>query len=169
MTTPTPGRITITPRALAAWALVGYPALHLMFAFFNWLLPGGATFSQRSASGDFTNLFVMAMPVVAVLLAVHVTPTLGGAKLISAVAVIEYAFSLLFGLFALLIGVGAVVTDVNSANDAFDVMRYFVLGLAGLALLAIAGWVAVRAYIQLGGVVPITIGRPSAPPPPPPA
>jgi hypothetical protein len=42
----------------------------------------------------------MAMPVVAVLLAVHVAPVLSHAKLITAVALVEYAASVVFGVFA---------------------------------------------------------------------
>ncbi len=109
MTTPStaPGW-TEAPRLVAAWALVGYAGAYLAFAFFDWLLPGDGTIAERSAGANFTNLVVLAMPVVAVLLATHVQPTLPRAKTIVTVALIEYAAILLFGLLALLIGVGAV-------------------------------------------------------------
>jgi hypothetical protein len=158
-----------SPRALAAWALVGYAALHLFFAFFDWLLPGDGTFTGRSANAGFTNLFVMAMPVVAVLLAVHVAPVLSHAKLITTVALLEYVVSLVFGVFALLIGVGAVVDGpINSSNDAFDALAYFVMGAAALALIAVAGWVTYQAFVRLGGSLPVAMNRTPAPPPPPP-
>jgi hypothetical protein len=158
-----------SPRALAAWALVGYAALHLFFAFFDWLLPGDGTFTGRSAIAGFTNLFVMAMPVVAVLLAVHVAPVLSHAKLIAAVALVEYALSLVFGVFALLIGVGAVVDGpINNSNDAFDALAYFVMGAAALALIAVAGWATYQAFVRLGGSLPVPVNRTPAPPPPPP-
>jgi hypothetical protein len=172
MTTPTPAqpdypaaspraKLHLTPRSTAAWALVGYAALHLLFSFFDWVLPDGGTFTARSADADFRSLFVMAMPLVAVLLAVHVSPPLGQAKLISAIAVVEYAVSLLFGLFTLLIGLGAVFDgSMRYPNFAFDAMGYFVLGIAGLVLIAVAAWVALRAYVQAGGTMSITIGRP---------
>ena len=159
-----------SPRALAAWALVGYAALHLFFAFFDWLLPDGGSFTGRSANAGFTNLFVMAMPVVAVLLAVHVAPVLSHAKLIAAVALVEYAASLVFGVFALLIGVGAVVDGrINNSNHAFDALAYFVMGAAALALIAVAGWVTYQAFVRLGGSLPVSVSRTPAPPPPPPA
>jgi hypothetical protein len=172
MTTPPPAqpdypaaapraKLDLTPRSLAAWALVGYTALHLMFSFFDWVLPDGGTFAGRSAAADFRSLFVMAMPLVAVLLAVHVSPPLDQAKLISAVALVEYAVSLLFGLFTLLIGLGAVFDgSMRYANFVFDAMSYLVLGIAGLALIAVAAWVALRAFTQSGGTISITIGRP---------
>ena len=45
------------------------------------MLPGGGSFASRAADGAFTDLFLMAMPVIAVLLAIHVQPVLAGAKL----------------------------------------------------------------------------------------
>ena len=169
MTTPNPARVALgSPRALAAWALVGYAALHLFFAFFDWLLPGDGTFTGRSANAGFTNLFVMAMPVVAVLLAVHVAPVLNHAKLITAVALVEYAVSLVFGVFALLIGVGAVADgSIRNSNDAFDALAYFVMGAAALALIAVAGWVTYQAFVRLGGSLPVAMNRTTTPPPPP--
>ena len=81
MTTPSSARgWTAQPRLLAAWALVGYAGLHLAFAFFDWLLPGDGNLADRSAGAGFTNLVVLAMPVVAVLLATQIQPTLPRAK-----------------------------------------------------------------------------------------
>ena len=167
MTTPNPARAVLgSPRALAAWALVGYAALHVFFAFFDWLLPGDGSFSGRSANAGFMNLFVMAMPVVAVLLAAQIAPVLAHARLLTAVALVEYAVSLVFGLFAWLIGLGAVVGSVDSPNDSFDMLAYLVMGIAGLALIAVAGWVTYRAFVHLGGSLPVSINRTPAPRPP---
>src|SRR5262245_45824200 len=58
-----------SPRLLAGWALVGYAGGYLVFAFFDWVLPGDGTFTGRSSGAAFTSLTIMAMPVIAVLLA----------------------------------------------------------------------------------------------------
>jgi hypothetical protein len=159
MTIPTPsgsgalGRVVSTPRALAAWALLGYTALYLFFEFFDWLLPGG-TFSGRSAGAGFHNLFVMAMPLVAVLLAAYVTPELAMARLIAMIALIEYVVALFFGVVTLLIGLGAVFDGADTLRRVFDGLRYLVLGVAELGLVVIASYVVFRAYTKLGGRLP---------------
>jgi hypothetical protein len=174
MTTPSTARgLTESPRLVAGWALVGYAGTHLAFAFFDWLLPGDGTIAERSAGANFTNLVVLAMPIVAVLLATQVQPTLPQAKTIVTVALVEYAAILLFGLIALLIGVGAVADGpYGNANRAFDVLGYFVLGTGRLVLAAVAGLATYQAFTRLGGALPVgikwqTAGR--TPPPPPPA
>jgi hypothetical protein len=173
MTTPSSARgWSASPRMLAAWALVGYAGLYLVFAFFDWMLPGDGDLADRSAGAGFTNLAVLAMPVVAVLLATQVQPTLARAKTIIAVALVEYAAILLFGVFALLIGVGAISDGpFGSANRTFDVLGYFVLGAGRLALAAVAGLVAYQAFTRLGGALPVGIKwqRSGTTPPPPPA
>jgi len=143
------------PRQLAAFALVGYAALHLVFAFFDWLLWDGGRFSDRSAGAGFTALVELAMPVVAVLLATQIQPTLRLAKVIAAVALVEYAVIVVLGLFALLIGVAAVADGpFHNPNAAFDALAYFVLGFGRLILAAIAGLVSYQAFTRLGGVLP---------------
>lgn len=163
MTNPL-GRTLGAPRALAAWALLGYTAIFLFLTFFEWLLPGGS-FSARSADADFRALVVMAMPVLAVLLAVYVTPQLTGTKLIALIALVEYAVSLFFGFVTLLIGLGSVFAGVNSPSDAFRAMTYLVLGAASLGLIAIAAYVCLRAFLSVGGR--FNIGTPATPTPTP--
>jgi hypothetical protein len=166
MTSPINKAALSSPRALAAWALVGYVALALFFAFFNWILPGQGTFSSRSAGAGFDNLLVMAMPVLAVLLAAHVSPAISGAKIIAAVALIEYAVALLFGAVTLLIGLGAIFDDVETVNGVFDALAYLVMGGANLALIAIAAYVVMRTFTSLGGRLPVGPSRSSSPIPP---
>jgi hypothetical protein len=173
MTTPSTARgWTEAPRLVAGWALVGYAGAHLAFAFLDWLLPGDGAIAERSAGASFTNLVVLAMPVVAVLLATQVQPTLPRAKTIVTVALIEYAAIVLFGLVAWLIGVGAVADGpYGNANRAFDVLGYFVLGAGRLVLAGVAGLVTYRAFTHLGGTLPVgikwqTAGRTRPPPPP---
>lgn len=154
-TGPTTGALS-SPRTLAAWALLGYAALHLFFAFFQWVLPSdGTTFTTRSLDGSFRSLTVAAMPVLAVLLAVHVTPALRSAKTISAVALVEYLVALLFGIVTLLVGMGRVFDGVEDTRDGFSALEYLVMGLASLTLIAVAAYVVARAFRSVGGSLPI--------------
>ena len=155
---------TLKPRQVAAWALVGYAGLFLVFTFFGWLLPGG-TFAGRSAGAGFTALPELALPVLAVLLATAVEPPLSGAKLIAAVALLEYAVVLLFGALTLLIGLGSFGHGFGP-RVGFDVTSYFVLGLGRLALAVVAALVVYRAWVRLGGTMPqvrVTMGPPAPP------
>ena len=162
MTTPNPARALLAdPRQLAAWALVGYAGLHLAFAFLHWLVPGGfSTFGMRSAGSSFTSLVELALPVVAVLLATAVAPPVAQAKLITTVAVIEYAAILFFGTITLLIGLGSM-----GGVDGLNVLTYLVLGLGRLGLAAVAGLVTYQAWSRLGGSL-AALTRPSTPVPP---
>src|SRR5262245_37627662 len=167
MTTPSNARAMIAnPRSLAAWGLVGYAGLHLFFAFFDWVLPGNGTLSARSAGASFDTLVEMAMPVVAVLLATQVQPMLSAAKTIATIALVEYAVIVVLGLLTLLIGVGAVAdARVSSANQSFDVLAYFVLGLGRLVLAAVAGLVSYQAFTRLGGTISMPGSRSTTTPP----
>ena len=147
-------RSLASPRALAAWALLGYAALALFFAFFLWLLPNGGTFSDRSAGAGFRDLFVIAMPILAVLLAAYVTPDLPLARLMTLVAMIEYLAILFFGLITLLIGLGAIFDRVDTVGGFFGGLSYLFLGVGRLILAAIASYITFRAYTRLGGRLP---------------
>jgi hypothetical protein len=167
MTTPNPAREALSsPRSLAAWALVAYAALFLVFAFFDWVMPGGGSIVEHSAGARFTDLLVMAMPVGAALLAVHVPPALGAARLITTVGLLEYAVSLVFGVFAWLIGFGVVFENgIHNPNAAFDMLAYLALGAGRLALIAVAAFATYRAFSQVGGRLPVTVTRPAPPTP----
>jgi hypothetical protein len=172
MTNPNPfsggavGRVVAAPRALAAWALLAFTALFLFFTFFSWLL-GPGSFSGRSASAGFRNLFEMALPVLAVILATYIAPVLPGARVMAVIALAEYAVALFFGVITLLIGLGAVLDNVDTAWDSFNALQYLVMGLAALALIAIAAYVTLRAFLSLGGRVPNFTPGPATPPAPP--
>ena len=157
-----------SPRALAAWALIGYAALHLVFTFLVWAAPGRGSVSGGAASayGQFTDLLIMAMPVVAVVLAAYLTPPVAGAKLITLIALIEYAVALAFGGLTFLIGLGAAFDGIGTAEGAMIALQYLVLGFARLGLLVVTGYVVFRAFTTLGGRLPVG-RRPVAPPPPP--
>ncbi len=166
MTTPIPsdramGRIFSSPRSVVAWALVGYAALYLLFTLIIWLV-GDGSFSGRSRDAGFDNLLVMAMPVVAVVLASYVGSVLADAKLIATIAVIEYAIALFFGLVTLLVGLGTVFDNVNDGNDVVYALNYLVMGVANLALIAAAGYVAWRAFTGMGGRISMSRATPAA-------
>jgi hypothetical protein len=162
MTTPTSSlgtsmsRALSTPRALVAWAIVGYPALFLFFELFELVLPGGS-FAGRAAGAEFRSLVINAIPVVAVVLAAYIGPPIPGARLLARIALIEYAVTLLFGLLTLVVGLVAVVDGVNSAQSGLAAMRYVVLGAAELGMIAVVAHVVLRAYTNLGGRLPVSI------------
>jgi len=145
-----------SPRTLAVWGLLGYTALFLFFAFFSWVLPNGGPFASRSAGMPFTELFVMAMPVVAVLLAAKLSPVLPGAKLIATIALLEYVVALGFGVLTYLIGLGAMVDF--SFSQGLGVLHYLVMGIAELALVAIAGYATYQVFTSVGGKFSINLG-----------
>ena len=74
------GSARLDIRLVAAWTLLGYTALRLFFAFLAWVVPDGSVFSVRSASASFADLFAGALPLVAVALAVWISPTLADAR-----------------------------------------------------------------------------------------
>jgi hypothetical protein len=104
----TAGRFIRPLRDLAALILVGAPAVMLFVAVVR-LIPSvdGDTFSTRAqiSFDQFINLTSIGLPLVAVLLATLVTPVHPKAKLITTVALAEYAVIAFFGiLFGFLIG-----------------------------------------------------------------
>jgi hypothetical protein len=151
---PSPGGLP-APRLLAAWGLLAYAALFLFFEVVKLMLPGGS-FADRAAGADFRSLLIMAMPVLAVLLAVYVSPSLSSARIIAAIAIVEYGVSLFFGLVTLLIGVISVIGGINNAQSAFGALRFVVMAVAELLLIAIAGLVAYRGFTTVGGRIPST-------------
>ena len=148
--------MTTSHRQLAAWALVAYTGLHLVFVFLDWVLPGGA-FGARSAGAGFTSLVELALPLLAVLLATGLTPELPSARLISAVALAEYAFAVAFGALAWLLGLSS--SGGGGARGAFDSLEYVALGLLRLGLAALAGRVVYGTWVRLGGTLPVKIVR----------
>jgi hypothetical protein len=171
MTTPNPARALMAePRQLAAWALVGYAGLYLVISFLRWLVPHDViTFPVRSQVAGFTSLVEMALPVLAVLLATAFGSAVSQAKLITTVAVIEYAAILFFGVITFLIGLGGFGGPFGGASGV-DVLDYLVLGVGRLGLAAVAGFVTFQAWTRLGGSLnTLTRSSSATPPPAPPA
>ena len=154
MTTPNPftrGALPGTlsaPRSLAAWGLLGYVALFLLFEFLQLTLPGGRSLSGRAAAADFRSILILALPVLAVLLTGYLSPALPGTRLVATVAVVEYGAALTFGLLTLLIGLPAVLGGVDSVQGGLGALRYLTMGAAELVLTVIAGYVALRALTR---------------------
>jgi hypothetical protein len=148
----------MTPhRQLAAWALVAYAGLHQVFAFFDWVLPGGA-FGARSVGASFTSLVELALPLLGVLLATSFTPELPSARLITTVALAEYTVAVILGALAWLFGLSSTGAG-GGARAAFDSLEFVTLGLLRLALAVIAGQVVYRTWVRLGGTLPDRIVR----------
>jgi hypothetical protein len=127
-------------REIAALVLLGATALLLLVAVIQLLIPGDGRpgFLDR-ASGSFDSFLSLdriAFPFLAVLLATHLRPVVGRARLITLVALVEYAVSAFFGiLFGLLIAFADTAGD--SARFAFEQL---------LTHVAYAGVFAIAAY-----------------------
>jgi hypothetical protein len=126
-------------RDLTAYALVAAPALWLFVAVIR-LIPSGVgqDFSTRVQNSfyGFVNLEILLMPLAAVLLATVVQPMHKHAKLITTVALVEYAVAAFFAvLFGFLIGL---VTIVGwSVREAF---QEFLVRAAWLAVFGAAAY-----------------------------
>jgi hypothetical protein len=135
-------QFTLPLREIAALVLIGATALLLLVGVIELLIPGdtrGSFLDRASGSfGNFISLDRIGFPFLAVLLATHLRPAVGRARLITLVALVEYAVSAFFGvLFGLLIGFANTAGD--SARDAFESLLVHVayagvLGVAGYAV-----------------------------------
>jgi hypothetical protein len=174
MTTPTTGSAVKALRPLFTWALLAYFAAYLVFEFLRWIVPSPSdTFTSAAYSAGFADLFPIALPLLAILIATQMEPVLPGAKLIAGIALIEYAVALFFGVITFLIGLGYAF-GIDNFSDVIEAMSYLITGLLRLGLLALAGYAVLRVFTALGGKLPEVSGlRSSSTPrhgtPPPPA
>jgi hypothetical protein len=129
-------------REIAALVLLGATALLLLVGVIQLLIPSdlrGSFLDRASGSfGNFLGLDRIGFPFLAVLLATHLRPVVGRARLITLVALIEYAVSAFFGvLFGLLIGFANTAGD--SARIAFEQLLEHVayVGVFGVAAYAV--------------------------------
>ncbi|MEJ3741906.1 hypothetical protein WEI85_01210 [Actinomycetes bacterium KLBMP 9797] len=138
-------KLTKPLRELAALVLLGATAVFLFVALLDLLIPAefaNNDFTSRSAGSfdGFVNLTTIGLPLLAVLLANHIEPAVGRAKLITLVALIEYAVAAFFAIiFGLVVGVVVIITDV-SARAGFEA---FLTRIAWLAVLAVAAYALV--------------------------
>jgi hypothetical protein len=154
MNTPSTDTAVKALRPLFAWALVGYVALQLFFAFLFWITPTGGTFGSRARSADLVSLYTIVLPLLAVLIATQIQPVLSASKFIAGIALIEYAIALVLGVITFLIGLAYAFTSINSTGAAVGAFRYMVFGTFELAFLALAGYAVLRVFRSLGGRVP---------------
>lgn len=149
MTTPTAGHATGSLRVLFVWALLGYVALHLFFELVNWLLPTDGRAGVLSGA-NFIVPYTLGFPIIAVLLASHVAPALGSARLAALVATVEYGALVLLGMLSFLLD----LVDTRGAFDVFDMFGHVVLSFALVAITALTGYATYRVWTALGGALP---------------
>jgi hypothetical protein len=99
-------QITKPWRELIALVLVGANAVLLFVGLIDLLVPYSANvgFSSRAGGSffDFVGIEAIVLPLLAVLVATHLKPPVPRAKLVTQVALAEYAVSAVFGVIALL-------------------------------------------------------------------
>jgi hypothetical protein len=126
-------------RDLAAYALVGAPAVLLLVAVIRMIPGGSGEFEGRTMDSfyGFINVPTIFFPLAAVLLALLVQPRHPKAPLIVLAAVIEYAVMAFFGVvFGLLIGL------INHAvnTGARYALEELLIRVAWLAVFAVAAY-----------------------------
>ncbi|MEV1332295.1 hypothetical protein AB0J20_22295 [Micromonospora costi] len=132
-------QLTKPLRELAAFVLLGANAVLLFVALIRLLTPAGfGSFTDRAGSTyfDFVGLEATLLPLLAVLLATHVTPVLSQAKTITQVALAEYAVGVLFGALTFLIWMVGRLAD----GEVLDALLGLLTRLAWLAIFAVAAF-----------------------------
>jgi len=162
---PPASEFTMPLREIAALVLLGATAVFLFTGLLDLLVPyqfgaSGRGFARRSAEsfGGFVNLVTIGFPFLAVVLATHLRPEVARARLITLVALIEYAVCAAFGtVFGLLVGVVVLVDD--SVRTAFQALLF---RAAWLAVLGVAGFALIGLW---QGRYHVAKPKPPAPPP----
>ncbi|MCP3783117.1 hypothetical protein [Micromonospora sp. A3M-1-15] len=142
-------QLTKPLRELAALVLLGANAVLLFVGLLRLLVPVDdySTFSGRAGSTffAFVGLESTVLPLLAVLLATHVRPVLPKAKLITLVALIEYAVSAVFGALTFLIWMVGRLAD----GEVLDAFLGLLTRVAWLAVFAIAAFVVFKIWRTL--------------------
>ncbi|MER5700876.1 hypothetical protein ABT023_02780 [Micromonospora sp. NPDC002296] len=145
----TPARQLTDPlRELIAFVLLGANAVLLFVGLIRLLAPTDySTFYGRAGSSffSFAGLEATVLPVLAVLLATHVAPVAPRAKLITQVALGQYAFGALLGVLTLLIW----TVDRLAKAEVLDAFLGLLTRVAWLAIFATAAFVVVRVWRAL--------------------
>ncbi|MFS8477706.1 MAG: hypothetical protein FWJ93_01800 [Micromonosporaceae bacterium] len=137
-------------RELVALVLLGANAVMLFFSVVDLLMPydfdpGGFTGRASIGFSNFVGLVPVGLPVLAVLISTHIAPATARARLVTAVALIEYAVSALFGVICLFAAfVGTVESGTFSAVRAG--FENFLRHLAQLCMLAAVGYLVFRLW-----------------------
>ncbi|MGQ5260254.1 hypothetical protein ACTWLT_05800 [Micromonospora sp. ZYX-F-536] len=133
-------QLTKPLRELAALALLGANAVFLFVGLLRLLSPNDySDFTGRAGSTFFAFVGVeaVALPLLAVLLATHISPVLPKAKLITQVALGEYAVSALLGALTMLIWTVGRLAEAEVLDALLGVLSRF----AWLMIFAVAAWV----------------------------
>jgi hypothetical protein len=138
-------------RPLFAWALLGYAAIEIFFAFARLAEPSGGSISARAHTSDFTTLVSIGFPLLAVLIATQIEPVLGIARLVSLIALGELAAVLLLGSMAFLIGLPHAVLNTDRFSS---MLAYLAFSVAGLAFAALSGVACLRVLGTRGFTLP---------------
>ncbi|MFE9688734.1 hypothetical protein [Micromonospora sp. NPDC005806] len=142
-------QVTKPLRELAALVLLGATAVLLFVGLLRLLVP---THDYSTITGRAGNTFFIfigfesaVLPLLAALLATHVHPVLPRAKVITQVALGEYAFALLFGALTFLISLVGRLTN----GDVLDAFFGLLTQLAWLAIFGVAAFVVFRIWRSL--------------------
>ena len=153
----------IAVRPLAAWALLALAGAIIIFGVLRWMFPASQflSFAGRLGFETFVSIPVLVAPLLAVLLAARVNPVLPRARLITLIALIEYAAALLFGGLAFLLSIASRFDGFEEGIYAFggvlQALASLIIGLLNLALLALAGLYVLQVYTGLGGRLAINV------------
>jgi hypothetical protein len=167
MNAPTPAGDSVSDsikplRPLFVWALLGFAALSLVFTFLDWLIPSNDTLASRSYFADFVDLYTVAFPLVAILIATQIAPALAASKVFALIALAEYAAVLFFGAITFLIGLGYAFTTVDNLNESVGALGHIVFGVFELGIAALSAYAVLRVFTALGGKLPSTATPPVA-------
>ncbi|MET8528903.1 hypothetical protein [Micromonospora sp. NPDC005172] len=133
-------QLTKPLRELGAFALLGANAVFLFVGLLRLISPADYTdFTGRAGSSFsmFIGVEAVVLPLLAVLLATHVAPVLPKAKLITQVALGEYAFSALLGTLTMLIWTVGRLANAEILDALLGILTRF----AWMVIFAVAAWV----------------------------
>ncbi|MBQ1044685.1 MULTISPECIES: hypothetical protein [unclassified Micromonospora] len=136
-------------RELAALVLLGANAVLLFVGLLRLLVPVDdySTFSGRAGSTyfSFVGLEATVLPLLAVLIATVILPVVPKAKLITQVALVEYAVSAVFGALTFLIWLVGRLAD----GEVLDAFLGLLTRAAWLAIFAVAAFVVFKIWRTL--------------------
>ena len=158
-------QLTKPLRELAALALLGANAVFLFVGLLRLIAPNDySSFTDRAGSAFYAFIGVEAvgLPLLAVLLATHISPVLAKAKLITQAALVEYAVSALFGTLTMLIWTVGRLAEAEVLDALLGVLTRF----AWMVIFAIAAWVVytdlARPLLRAAAQAPAGRLRPAA-------
>ncbi|MFD1321599.1 hypothetical protein [Micromonospora sonneratiae] len=158
-------QVTKPLRELAALVLVGANAVMLLVGLIEMMVPDGEwdSFQGRagSAFSDFVGILAIGLPLLAVLLATHVQPVVSKAKLVTMIALVEYAVSALFGIIAMFSWVIISLNEGQIRIAFFGLLsRICFLAIFGIAAFAVFKLFSTLYYVSKPKVQPGMYGQP---------